>query len=73
MTLVAMKQIMQVVGVEPNSANAKKWADAMSFNQVRCVPEKNDGENQPEGGDNVTRNAPIRSCAWLVNTEALDP
>lgn len=27
-------KIMQLVGVEPNSANAKKWADAMSFTQV---------------------------------------
>jgi len=27
-------KMMQIVGVEPNSANAKKWADAMNFNQA---------------------------------------
>lgn len=27
-------KIMQLVGVEPNSANAKKWAEAMRFNQA---------------------------------------
>lgn len=29
-----MIKMMQIVGVEPNSANAKKWADAMNFNQA---------------------------------------
>jgi hypothetical protein len=64
---------MQLVGVEPNSANAKKWADAMSFNQVRYIPE-NVGKYKPEGHfgkEGVTRNAPIRSFAWLVNREIL--